>query len=265
MNEDPILSGGIVKAALVILVAGALGVGAFIVAGDDIDIDLPDLPDIDTLGEDTTTNLENTELSDTTVGGGEQPGNATDPFTTAGLASAVDQVRGEAGGDAQLTRLFINDAQTQFIVRTGGDGVEAYSVRADTGELTREDATITISGGARIDDFAYALGAVKPAAVDRMLSAARRQSGAGDFRPTVLSLERGIPFGSRALEWTINAQGKGRNLLYRANAEGRQLRNDGGEGTAIPPAAIEAQKLNDCIREAQNDPERIFACLEQFR
>ncbi|MGZ5315195.1 MAG: hypothetical protein ACXW0S_04965 [Solirubrobacterales bacterium] len=265
MNQDPIISGGLFKAALVILVAGALGVGAYLIAGGDaIDIDLPDLPDIDTLG-DTTTNLQDTNLQDTTIGGGESAGTATDPFTSVGFASALGQVREEAGADAQLTRLFINEVQTQFIVRTGGDGVEAYSVRADSGELVREDATITISGNASIDDFAFALGAVKPAAVDRMLAAAREQSGAGDLRPTVLSLERGIPFGSRALEWTINAQGGGRNLLYRANAEGREVRNDGGEGTAIPPAAIEAQKLNDCIREAENDPERILACLERFQ
>jgi hypothetical protein len=97
-----------------------------------------------------------------------------------------------------------------------------------------------------------------------MLSAARRESGAKDFEPTVLSLERGIPFGRRRLEWTINARGGGRNLLYRAGADGRGVTSE-GPGTAIPPEAIEAQKLNDCIQSAQADPERIFECLEKFR
>ena len=266
MNEDPIISGGVLKGALVVLVAGILGVGAYlIVGGDAIDIDLPDLPDVDTAG-DTTTNLQNTELEDTTVGG--EPEEAAEPadlFTSAAFASAVDQLRDAVGPDAQLTRLFINEVQTQFVVRAGADGVEAWSVRADTGQLSRSDASITISGNATLDDFAFGLDAVQPAAIDRMLAAARRESGAADFRPTVLNLERRIPFGSRELEWTINAEGNNRNLLYRADAEGRKLRNDGGEGTPIPPAVTEARKLSECLQGAQGDPDRVLECFDQFR
>lgn len=71
MKEDPIISGGLVKVALVLLVAGALGVGAYLVVGGDaIDIDLPDLPEIDTLGDETTTKPQDTELQDTTIDGG---------------------------------------------------------------------------------------------------------------------------------------------------------------------------------------------------
>lgn len=266
MREDPIISGGIFKLILVVLVTGALGAGAWALTGG-VDIDLPDLPEIDT-GEGVTT-LSEGDFSDTTIGGDapEPPPPAaagSDPFTTAGFASALAAVREEAGPGRQLTRLFINEVQTQLVVRTGGEGVEAWSVRADTGELTRSDATVTISGNATIDDFAFALDAVKAGAVDRMLAQARKASGALDFRPTVLSLERGIPFGERELRWTINAQGNARNLLYRAVADGRNLTNVGGEGSPIPPAAIEAQKLNDCIRDAQSDPEAIFECLEKF-
>jgi hypothetical protein len=65
VREDPIFSGGWVKAALVILVAGALGVGAYALASG-VDINLPDLPDVGTNG--TTTNLSNTTLEDTTIG-----------------------------------------------------------------------------------------------------------------------------------------------------------------------------------------------------
>jgi len=131
----------------------------------------------------------------------------------------LSRFRDEVGASAELTRLLVNDVRTQLIVRRG-DGVEAYSVRSDSGELVREDATITISGGATLDDFAYPLAAVKPAAIDRMLGTAGRRSGAADFEPGVLTLERAIPFGSRRLEWTINAEGGGRYLLFRANSEG---------------------------------------------
>jgi hypothetical protein len=226
MREEPIISRAVLRGALVILLAGALGAGAYALAGGGIDIDLPDLPDVDTIGDETT-ELENTTLEDTTIGGNEPDPESTDPFTSAGFAAALEQVKGEVGGGQELTRLFINPVQTQLIVRRG-DGIEAYSVRADTGETTRADATITISGNAKISDFAFALDSVDPAAVDRMLAAARKQSGAVDFEPTVLSLERAIPFGSRELRWTINAEGGGRNLTYRAAADGSKVENIGG-------------------------------------
>ena len=63
MREDPIISGAWIKAALVLLVAGGLGVGAYLLASG-TDIDLPDI-DLNTTG--TTTSLENTTVEDTTI------------------------------------------------------------------------------------------------------------------------------------------------------------------------------------------------------
>jgi hypothetical protein len=259
VREDPIISGGVVRAALVLLVAGALGAGAYALASG-AEIDLPDLPEIETIGEETeATTIEETTLEDTTLG--EQPSSSGDPFSSAALASALEMLGEEVSDDAQLTRLLVNEVQTQFIVRRG-DGIEAYSVRADGDELARADATVTISGDATIADFAFALASVDPAAIDRMLAAAQKRSGAADFEPSVLALERPIAFGSRELRWTINARGGGRNLLYHAAANGSGLRNV-GEGTPIPPAAQEAQRLSDCIQAAGGDPDEIRACLER--
>jgi hypothetical protein len=259
VKEDPVISSGVLKVVLAVIAAGVLGIAAFAFAADRIDIDLPDLPEVDTVGDGTPTNLENTTIEEGNLSGAP----TLELFTTAGFAQALDQVKAEVGSGRELTRLFINDVQTQFIVRSG-DGVEALSVRADTGELHRNDATITISGSAEISDFAFPLDGVDPAAIDRMLTAVERESGDDDLRPTVLSLERGIPFGRRALEWTINAQAGGRYLLYRAAADGTKVRNEGGEGTPIPPAAAEAQELSDCIQGAGSDPEKILACIERL-
>jgi hypothetical protein len=263
MREDPILSGGLIKLLLVLLVAGVLGVTAFAVVGDGLPFDLPDLPDVEDAGNITT--LENTDLQDTTINGGDGPQEASiDLFTTAGFGAALGAVRDEVGAGAELTRLTINDTQTQFIVRKGRSGAEAYSVRADSGELLKEEATITISGTATLDDFAFALDSVKPAAIDRMVQGSEQLSGAKDYRPSVFTLERGIPFGQRELRWTLNGQAKGRYTLYRADADGGNVRNEGGEGVSIPPAAQEAQKLNDCINDAGNDTSAILRCLEEF-
>lgn len=268
MKEEPIINRGLLKLALVLLVALGLGGGAYALA--DGGIDLPDI-DLETTTGDVT-ELEDTTLEDTTIDGdftqtevpAEPAGQPLEPFTSFGFGAALDQVKEAVGPGAKLTRLFVNDTQTQFIVLRG-DEVEAYSVRADTGELTRSDASVTVSGNATLQDFAFALDAVKAGAIDRMLSAARKQSGAGDFRPTVLSLERRLPFGEKTLEWTINAQGNGRYLLYRAAADGTAVRNEGGQGTEIPEAALNAQRLQECIRRAGDDSDAVFACFDEFQ
>jgi hypothetical protein len=72
VRQDPIISGGWIKAALVILVAGALGVGAYVLASG-VDINLPDLPEVDTNG---ATTLSDTTLEDTTIA---QPPKAQPP------------------------------------------------------------------------------------------------------------------------------------------------------------------------------------------
>jgi hypothetical protein len=64
VREDPIFSGGWIKAALVVLVAGALGVGAYLLVSG-VDINLPNLK---TSTGDAQTTLNNTTLEDTTVG-----------------------------------------------------------------------------------------------------------------------------------------------------------------------------------------------------
>jgi hypothetical protein len=84
VREEPIFSGGWVKAALVILVAGALGVGAYVLASG-VDINLPDLPKVGTDSAQTT--LSNTTLENTTVG---QPKPAT---TTAPATNGIQRLQ----------------------------------------------------------------------------------------------------------------------------------------------------------------------------
>jgi hypothetical protein len=64
VDDEPIISRGVLKAALVLLVAAGLGAGAYVVASGDID--LPDI-DLETTGD--VTSLEDTTLQDTTIEG----------------------------------------------------------------------------------------------------------------------------------------------------------------------------------------------------
>jgi hypothetical protein len=74
MREDRIISGGLIKATLVILVAGALGVGAYVLASG-VDINLPDI-NLDT--NSTATTLSHTRLENTTIGQ-QEPTTAPEP------------------------------------------------------------------------------------------------------------------------------------------------------------------------------------------
>jgi len=261
MREDPVISGGVLKLALVLVVAAGLGGAGYAIAGGNLDLpEIPELPEVETAGD--ATQVEEGDLTDTTLGEDPDPGDESGPFTTAALAAALRTFSDEVGS-VQLTRLTVNEVQTQFIVRRG-DGIELYSLRHGDDDPISEEASITITGDASIADFAFSSEAVLTSAVDRMLSAARRQSGASDFTPTVLTLERGIPFGERELRWTISAEGDGRFLTYRAAADGRQVENLGG-GTEIPPSAQQARELNECIDDAGEDTDEVLACLERFQ
>jgi hypothetical protein len=266
MKPDPVFSGEALKAVALLVVAIVVAVAAYAVATGNLGISLPDVNLPDTSTEAVTT-LQDVSLEDTTINPTkpEAPqARQPDPFTSAGLASAIAKVRGAVGPGAELTRMFVNDVQTQFIVRTSGAGVAAYSVRADSGALDKQEATISVSGNATIDDFAFKLAAVKPAALDRILARARKLSGAADFRPSVVSVERDLSAGLKPPEWTINAEGNGRYLLFRAAIDGKRVSRAGGQGPAIPPAAAAARKLNDCVLAAGSDAEAIRGCFQQF-
>lgn len=266
-RTEPLFSSGLFKAILVLVVAGGLGVAGYTLAGGGIGVDLPDLPELPEV-TDSTTNLQNTSLENTTIDGEstepQPPTETASPFSSAGLGSAIERVRAEAGPGLRLQAVSINEVQTQFIVQRG-ERVEAYSVRAESGELTREQTSITISGNATLDDFAFALDGVEPASVDRMLAKSRALAGdPPDFEPSVLNLERNLSAGVRPPEWTISARGGGKNLTYRASLDGRRVEDIGGGGSQIPQAALDAEKLNDCITAADQDFDAIQACFDEF-
>jgi len=65
VNEEPVISRGVLKAGLILLVAAGIGGGAYALASGGID--LPDI-DLETTG---VTTLEDTTLEDTTIDGDE--------------------------------------------------------------------------------------------------------------------------------------------------------------------------------------------------
>jgi len=87
--------------------------------------------------------------------------------------------------------------------------------------------------------------------------------GAPDFKPTVLNLERRIPFGSKEL--CLDDQPEGRaNLTYRPRPT-RPGADIGGGGTPIPPQIQQAQQLNGCIQAANGDIDKDHRLLDRFK
>jgi hypothetical protein len=105
VREEPVISSGAVKAALLLLVLGAIGFGVYATAGG-VDIHLPDinLPK----NSNHVTSLSNTTLSDTTLGETApppappaKPPAAPVPASPPGLqgAEALSRCITRAGGD----------------------------------------------------------------------------------------------------------------------------------------------------------------------
>jgi hypothetical protein len=83
--------------------------------------------------------------------------------------------------------------------------------------------------------------------------------------PAVLKFALVFLVAARRLEWTINASGGGRYLTYNARADGGGVRDISDGGVPIPPAAQDAQELNDCIAAPAGDSDEILSCLERFQ
>jgi hypothetical protein len=105
MREDPIISGAWIKAAMVFLVGGALGVGAYVLASG-VDVNLPDLPDVGTTGDATT--LSDTTLEDAAIG--EPPTTTSTPSSAPSIQDVQELGRctRKANGDFDAIQTCFN-------------------------------------------------------------------------------------------------------------------------------------------------------------
>jgi hypothetical protein len=275
VKQDPIFSGEAVKAILLLIVALAIGGGAVAVATGDLNLELPDI-DIPEPSTDPTVTLSDTSLSDITI---DEPEDLVEPvpetpaepvpppanqFDGSALKQAIVQITAELGPQTRASSLTINESQTQFVVLTGKGQVKAYALLS-SGDLVTQDANVTITGNATLDDFSFKLTSVKPDVLDPMIRRAGIKAKTRTFRPTTLRLERDLSAGLKPPEWTINAEGDGRYLTFKADLDGRKVRNIGGAGVQVPQAVIDARELSECIKAAAQDFEQVKACFDAAR
>lgn len=264
--EEGIVSRGVKRLIFVVLGGLAIGFGVFaLVSGlqsaDDKDTAAPVKPAQTPAGATTSPSPPPDKPAEPVSSDIPE-----DPFSSESLRLATDLVRREVGGDAELTKLTINPVLTEFHVRQG-NGARGFQLRA--GEDKLQAVLVRVVGTGSLDEFSFPLSKVDPDSVDRMVAEAKRISGAGDFEPNVLALEKALV--NKRLRWLITAEGGGRiGLTYIARPDGRRV-NDANTGPrAAPPSVppdVEEQfergrKRLRCVQQAGGDIEKLQRCGE---
>ena len=202
---------------------------------------------------------------DSSSGGGDQ-------FTSAELAKNLDVVKSKAGDTAELLEVQITSGGTDYKVR---DGEKATGYHFDPGSTDAQDVQVDVIGSGSLENSAYPISEVDPAAVDKMLFDAPEVSGVSDFTPTVMTLSNSFSV-SGEVQWTINGDGAGRTgLVLNAKPDGSGLSTPGGQvpsgtdtsagsATTVPGDVTEkAQDVAKCIQDANGDIDKIQACASQ--
>jgi hypothetical protein len=195
-------------------------------------------------------------------GGVSTSGNA-DLFTSAGFQKAYDAVKDKAGENAQVLQVQITAGGADFKLR---NGEQATGFVYTGGDLHDEKVDVIGPGSLEGQDFPYS--EVDPAAIDKIVSGVKSESGVNDLKVTVMTLERSSVDGK--LKWAINAEGGGRaGLVYNAEPDGSNVTSplgdiagSGSSGGTSSTGAKSPQDIANCIQRAGTDVSKIQACSQ---
>jgi hypothetical protein len=207
--------------------------------------------------------------------GGSSGGTSTNGneelFTTAGFQKAYDAVKGKAGENARALQLQITQGGADFKLR---NGEQATGFVYTGGDLHDEKVDVIGPGSLNGQDFPFS--DIDPAAIDKIVSGVKSESGVNDLKVTVMTLEKSAVDGN--LRWVINAEGGGRTgLVYNADPDGSNVSSPlggiagangstttGGSagGGVTAPNGKTPQQIADCIQQAGNDVSKLQACTE---
>jgi len=198
-------------------------------------------------------------------GGGSTSGNS-ELFTSSGFQRAYDAVADKAGENAQMLQLQISGGGADFKLRSG-EQATGFVYTGD--DLHDEQVDVIGPGSLEGQDFPFS--EVDPAAVDKIISGVKSESGVNDLKVTVMTLEKSAVDGK--LKWTINAEGGGRTgLVYNAEPDGSNVTSPLGDiagsgssadgGGITPPGSKSGEDIAHCIQQAGTDVAKIQACAQ---
>jgi hypothetical protein len=209
--------------------------------------------------------------------GGTSTSGNDELFTSAGFQKAYDAVKEKAGGKPAL-QVQITQGGADFKLR---DGEKATGFVYTGGDLHDEQVDVIGPGSLNGQDFPFS--EIDPAAIDKIVSGVKSESGVSGIKVTVMTLEKSAVDGK--LKWTINAEGGGRTgLVYNADPDGSNVTSPLGTGvigkgtstspptttpttgssggTLTGPNGKTAQEIVQCIQQAGGDPNKIRACSQ---
>jgi hypothetical protein len=200
----------------------------------------------------------------------------SDLFTTAGFQKAFDAVQSKAGENGQALQVQITEGGADFKLR---NGEQATGFVYTGGDLHDEKVDVIGPGSLEGQDFPFS--EIDPAAIDKIVSGVKQQSGVNDLKVTVMTLEKSAVDGQ--LKWTINAEGGGRTgLVYNAEPDGSNVTSPLGDiagsgsngastgggtstsagGGVTTPSGKTPAEIANCVQQAGTDVAKIQACAK---
>jgi hypothetical protein len=198
--------------------------------------------------------------------GGTSTNGNDELFTTAGFQKAYDAVKDKAGENAKVLQVQVTAGGADFKLR---NGEQATGFVYTGGDLHDEKVDVIGPGSLEGQDFPFS--EVDPAAIDKIASGVKSESGVSDVKLTVMTLEKSAVDGK--LKWTINAEGGGRTgLVYNAEPDGSNVSSPLGDiagtgtstggGSGGGGGAKSPQEIANCIQQAGTDVSKIQACTQ---
>jgi hypothetical protein len=203
-------------------------------------------------------------------------------YKPANLEKAISAVEGKVGAQGGLLELQVLPGQADFTLR---NGEKAFGYRWTVSDQSLAPLQINVVGSGSLKGQDFPLSQASPAAMEKIVAAIAKQG----MTPTTMTLRRQVSDG--LVGWAVTADGSGRTgVAYTADVAGNHVINaeqaatsaaslasqaasqasqaasrasGSSSGSNVNSALAQAQKLQQCVANANGDPNALSLCTTQ--